>query len=60
MCGRLENAIEHAVIVEKGPAIRPASLPMNLAQSGAMESAPEAAVGPGLREKLNLLETNPS
>lgn len=52
----LENAIEHAVIVEKGPAIRPSSLPTNLAESGAMESAPEPAVEPGLREKLNLLE----
>ena len=52
----LENAVEHAVIVEKGPAIRPSSLPMNLAQSGAMEGAPEPAVEPGLREKLNLLE----
>ncbi|MFH0343566.1 MAG: sigma-54 interaction domain-containing protein [Chromatiales bacterium] len=52
----LGNAIEHAVIVEKGPAIRPSSLPMNLAQSGAMESAPEPALEPGLREKLNLLE----
>lgn len=52
----LENAIEHAVIVEKGPAIRPCSLPMNLAQSGAVESAPEPAAERGLREKLNLLE----
>ncbi|MGH8628738.1 MAG: helix-turn-helix domain-containing protein, partial [Gammaproteobacteria bacterium] len=52
----LENAIEHAVIVEKGRAIRPSSLPMNVAQSGAMESAPEPAVEPGLREKLKLLE----
>jgi transcriptional regulator with GAF, ATPase, and Fis domain len=50
----LENAMEHAVIVEKGPTIRPSSLPMNLAQSSAMESAPEPAVEPGLREKLNL------
>ncbi|MGH2397923.1 MAG: sigma-54 interaction domain-containing protein, partial [bacterium] len=52
----LENAIEHAVIVEKSPAIRPSSLPMNLAQPGAMESAPEPALEPGLRERLNLLE----
>lgn len=29
---------------------------MNLAKSGAMESAPEPAVEPGLREKMNLLE----
>ncbi len=29
----LQNAMEHAVIVEKGPAILPSSLPSNLARS---------------------------
>lgn len=52
----LENAIEHAVIVENGSAIFPSSLPINLAKSGAMDSTPESTVEQGLRVKLTLLE----
>jgi transcriptional regulator with GAF, ATPase, and Fis domain len=50
----LENAIEHAVIVENGSAISPSSLPINLAMPGV--NTHEAAVEQGLRVKLMLLE----
>ena len=52
----LENAIEHAVIVENGSAISPSSLPINLTKSGVMANAHEASVEQGLRVKLTLLE----
>jgi transcriptional regulator with GAF, ATPase, and Fis domain len=52
----LENAIEHAVIVENGSAISPSSLPINLAIPGVMANTHEAAVEQGLRVKLMLLE----
>ncbi len=51
----LENAVEHAVIVEKTTTLAPASLPRNLAPHDG-EEASECSAGPGLREKLNLLE----
>jgi DNA-binding NtrC family response regulator len=53
---RTENAVEHAVIVEKGPVMLPSSLPMNLSKSRGADPDPELAVELGLREKLNLLE----
>ncbi|MCA9420540.1 MAG: sigma 54-interacting transcriptional regulator [Nitrospira sp.] len=52
----LENAIEHAVIVENGSAISPSSLPINLAIPGVMAGTNETAVEQGLRVKLMLLE----
>jgi transcriptional regulator with GAF, ATPase, and Fis domain len=52
----LENAIEHAVIVEKGPVILPSSLPMNLVKSRPAKDDPELSAEMGLREKLVLLE----
>ena len=52
----LENAVEHAVIVEKGSVILPSSLPMNLSKSNGADPDPELAAELGLREKLNLLE----
>ncbi len=52
----LENAIEHAVIVENGSTISPSSLPINLAKPGVMASTHEAAIEQGLRVKLTLLE----
>ena len=52
----LANAVEHAVIVEKGPAILPSSLPMNLIKSRDGTETPETSSDLGLREKLNLLE----
>ncbi len=52
----LANAMEHAVIVEKGPAILPSNLPMNLSKSCDGTETPEPSSGLGLREKLNLLE----
>ncbi len=52
----LENAVEHAVIVEKSPVILPSSLPMNLNKPSGAAPDPELAVELGLREKLNLLE----
>ncbi|MGH9959869.1 MAG: helix-turn-helix domain-containing protein, partial [Pyrinomonadaceae bacterium] len=51
----LENAVEHAVIVEKGPVIMPSSLPRNFVQSHDGE-APGCSAEQRLREKLNLLE----
>lgn len=52
----LANAVEHAVIVEKGPAILPSSLPMNFIESRDGTETPETSSNLGLREKLNLLE----
>lgn len=52
----LENAVEHAVIVEKGPVMLPSSLPMNLTHARDGENASELQTEMGLREKLNLLE----
>jgi PAS domain S-box-containing protein len=52
----LENAMEHAVIVEKGPVIQPSSLPMNLAKSRSAKNDFKVSPEMGLREKLNLLE----
>jgi two-component system, NtrC family, response regulator AtoC len=52
----LENAMEHAIIVEKGPVILPSSLPMNLAKSGPARDDSELTAEMGLREKLILLE----
>ena len=52
----LENAIEHAVIVENGSAIFPSSLPINLTKSSSMASAHEDTAEQGLRVKLTLLE----
>ncbi|HYY15762.1 MAG TPA: helix-turn-helix domain-containing protein, partial [Gammaproteobacteria bacterium] len=52
----LENAVEHAVIVEKGPVMLPSSLPMNLTHARDGENASELQIEMGLREKLNLLE----
>ena len=52
----LANVVEHAVIVEKGPAILPSSLPMNLIESRDGTETPETSSDLGLREKLNLLE----
>lgn len=52
----LENAIEHAVIVENRSAIFPSSLPINLAKPGTAGSTHEAAVEQGLRVKLTLIE----
>ena len=51
----LENAIEHAVIVTKGSALLPSSLPMNLTRSR-KEGGAEPSAELGLRGKLNLLE----
>ncbi|MCI0695265.1 sigma-54 dependent transcriptional regulator [candidate division KSB1 bacterium] len=48
----LENAVEHAVLIEKSPAISPASLPMNLIPTETSETSTEL----GLRDTLNLLE----
>ena len=50
----LKNAIEHAVIVEKGSVISPASLPMNFTRSRAENDSQAAELG--LRDKLNLCE----
>lgn len=52
----LENAVEHAVIVEKDSVILPSSLPMNLSKSNGADPDPGLAAQLGLREKLNLLE----
>ena len=52
----LKNAIEHAVIVEKGSVISPANLPMNLTRSREMENDAELVTELGLRDKLNLFE----
>lgn len=52
----LEDAIEHAVIVEHGPVVSPTSLPNNLAQCRSTENEIERAQEMGLREKLTLLE----
>jgi PAS domain S-box-containing protein len=52
----LENAMEHAVIVDKGPVILPSSLPMNLAKSRPAEDDSKLSAEMGLREKLILLE----
>jgi transcriptional regulator with PAS, ATPase and Fis domain len=53
----LANAMEHAVIVEKGPVILPASLPMNLAKSRPVRDDGSLLTGAmGLREQLTLLE----
>ena len=52
----LENAMEHAVIMEKGPVILPSSLPMNLAKSGPAKDDSKLSAEMGLREKLTLLE----
>ena len=52
----LENAIEHAVIVEKGPVILPSSLPMNLSKSSPVKNDTELSAEIGLREMLILLE----
>ena len=52
----LENAVEHAVIVEKGQVVFPSSLPMNLTKSCDGEATPEHSTEMGLREQLNLLE----
>jgi two-component system response regulator AtoC len=52
----LENAMEHAVIVEKGPVILPSSLPMNLSKSHLAKDDSGFLTEMGLREKLTLLE----
>ena len=52
----LENAIEHAIIVEKGPVILPSSLPMNLVKSRPARDVSGLSAEMGLREKLILLE----
>jgi PAS domain S-box-containing protein len=52
----LENAVEHAVIIEKGPVMLPSSLPMNLSKSRGADPDPEFSAELGLREKLNFLE----
>ncbi|CAD6879908.1 Nitrogen regulation protein NR(I) [Methylomonas albis] len=52
----LENVIEHAAIVEQGPTLLPASLPMNLAGSHPNNDENELTAMPGLREKLTLFE----
>jgi len=52
----LGNAVEHAIIVEKGSVIVPSSLPRNLAKSHDEEETPGCSAEPRLREKLNLLE----
>lgn len=52
----LKNAVEHAVIVEKGSVISPASLPMNLTRSREMENDAQLVTELGLRDKLNLFE----
>ncbi len=52
----LANAMEHAVIVEKGPVILPASLPMNLAESRPAKGDSRFLAEMSLREQLTLLE----
>ena len=52
----LENAVEHAVIVGKGPLILPSDLPSNLATSDTDKENPYYSAELGLREQLNLLE----
>jgi transcriptional regulator with PAS, ATPase and Fis domain len=51
----LENAIEHSVIVEDGVAIDPASLPVGIRKSRAIEEVPRAA-DLNLRQRLLLAE----
>jgi two-component system, NtrC family, response regulator AtoC len=50
----LKNAIEHAVIVEKGAQVFPSSLPRNFA--GSRQAEHERSANVSLREKLNLYE----
>jgi PAS domain S-box-containing protein len=52
----LENAVEHAVIVGKGPRILPSDLPSNFTLSAAKEETTYQSAELGLREQLNLLE----
>jgi len=52
----LENAVEHAVIVEKGPVILPSSLPMNLCKSSSIKDDSNFSAEVGLREMLLLFE----
>lgn len=52
----LENAVEHAAIVEKRALIQPDSLPINIAGPGAAANAQTGTPLSGLREKLNALE----
>lgn len=52
----LENAVEHAVIVEKGPVILPSSLPMNLCKSSSIKDDSNFSAEVGLREMLILFE----
>jgi PAS domain S-box-containing protein len=52
----LRNAVEHAVIVEKGSAISPTSLPVNLAKSRESKTDSPLITELGLRDKLNLVE----
>jgi len=52
----LRNALEHAVIVAKGPVILPSNLPSNLITSDGMKEIDNFSTELSLREKLNLLE----
>ena len=52
----LENAIEHAVIVEKDSVIVPSSLPTNLSKTRSAKGSRQASAEMGLREKLTLVE----
>ena len=49
----LENAMEHAVIVEKGPVILPSSLPMNLAKSRPAKDDSELFGRDGIKGKVD-------
>ncbi len=52
----LKNAIEHAVIVAKGPLILPAHLPSNITMANLMSDEKAFSSELGLRERLTLLE----
>ncbi|AMK78450.1 MULTISPECIES: sigma-54 interaction domain-containing protein [Methylomonas] len=52
----LENVIEHAAIVEQGPTLLPASLPINLTKAHLAENDNDLTAMLGLREKLILFE----
>lgn len=52
----LRNAVEHAVIVAKGPVILPSHLPSNLIMPGAANEPADSSAELSLRDKLNLFE----
>jgi PAS domain S-box-containing protein len=52
----MKNAIEHAVIVAKGPVIIPSNLPSNLTMSALVNENSDFSTELSLRDRLNLFE----